>query len=342
MNNKSISPVIKIMLLTVLLLIIIIISLFMGNYKISPKNYSQIFNYLIFSINSQITESLDWSVFYHIRLPRIIAVMMVGSSLSITGAAYQNIFRNPLVSPDILGVSAGAGLGVAVGLLYTSGSMVYVYISAFIFGTAAVGLTYLISMTAHRNSSILMVLAGIIIASLSNALLSLLKYLADPMEKLPGIVFYLMGGFSRIGWREVYYLIPIFVIGSAVLLLFRWQLNIFSLGEEEASSLGINIFRIRVIIIFFSTIMVAASVAAAGQITWIGLVVPHIARYIVGTNYRYFLPTAALCGSLMLLIMDNLARTVSGAEIPISIITALIGAPFFAYLLLSKKESGWN
>jgi len=342
MKKILLSPAVKIMMLAALLIIIIFISLFIGNYKISMQSYIHIFTHIILRINSQIIESLDWSVFYYIRLPRIMAVIIVGASLSITGAAYQNIFRNPLVSPDILGVSAGAGLGVAVGLLYTNGSIVYVYISAFIFGTAAAALTYLISITARKSSSILMVLAGIIVASLSNALLSLLKYLADPMEKLPGIVFYLMGGFSRIGWREVYYLTPIFIIGTAAVLLFRWQLNIFSLGEEEAVSLGINIFRIKMIIIIFSTMMVAASVAAAGQITWIGLVIPHIARYIVGTNYRYFLPTAALSGSLMLLVVDNLARTVSGAEIPISIITALIGAPFFAYLLLSRKESGWH
>lgn len=342
MEKKIVSAKIKISFLIISLLFLILISLFLGNYKIFFDNYIDIFLHLLLRINMQIVESSDWSVFYYIRLPRVITVTLVGAALSITGAAYQNIFRNPLVSPDILGVSAGAGLGVALGLLFSSGSMFYVYISAFLFGIIAVALTYFISMTAKRNGPMLMVLAGIIVSSLSNAMLSLLKYIADPLEKLPSIVFYLMGGFSRIGWKEVYYITPILVVGTSVLLFFRWQLNIFSLGEEEAASLGIDISKIKLIIIIFSTMMVSASVAAAGQITWIGLVVPHIARYIVGTDHRYFLPTAALSGAIILLVMDNLARTLSGAEIPISIISALIGAPFFAYLLLSRKESGWH
>src|SRR6056297_1607788 len=256
----------KIIITGLLLIALIMISILTGNYDLGLADLSLIFSELLSGGLEAVEDNPAWSVLYYIRLPRILTVVLVGAALSISGAAYQNIFRNPLVSPDILGVSAGAGLGVAVGLLYTNGSIVYVYISAFIFGTAAAALTYLISITARKSSSILMVLAGIIVASLSNALLSLLKYLADPMEKLPGIVFYLMGGFSRIGWREVYYLTPIFIIGTAAVLLFRWQLNIFSLGEEEAVSLGINIFRIKMIIIIFSTMMVAASVAAAGQI----------------------------------------------------------------------------
>jgi len=187
-----------------------------------------------------------------------------------------------------------------------------------------------------------MVLAGIVVSSLANALLSLLKYLADPMQNLPGIVFYLMGGFARSGWQEFYLLLPVVLISLTVILFLRWQLNIFSLGEKEAAALGVETEKIKLIVIIFSTIMVAAATAAAGQVSWIGLVIPHISRFIFGSKYKYYLPSSALLGGFTLLLMDNLARTVSGAEIPISIITALIGAPFFAYLLITKKESGWS
>jgi iron complex transport system permease protein len=246
------------------------------------------------------------------------------------------------VSPDILGVSAGAGLGVALGLLYSSGSILFVYLIAFITGIAAVILTYWLSKFAGGNNTMFMVLAGIVVSSLANALVSLLKYLADPMQNLPGIVFYLMGGFSRSGWQEFYLLFPVVIISLTVILFLRWQLNIFSLGEKEAAALGVDTEKIKLIVIIFSTIMVAAATAAAGQVSWIGLVIPHIARFIVGNKYKYYLSASALLGGLSLLLMDNLARTISGAEIPISIITALIGAPFFAYLLITKKESGWN
>jgi iron complex transport system permease protein len=340
--DYDVSEKIKVRLMFTVLFILFFLSLFIGNYKISLEQLRLIFYNLIGQSVSNIDDNAAWSVLYYIRLPRILTVVLVGSALSMSGAAYQNIFRNPLVSPDILGVSAGAGLGVAIGLLYTDGSILYVYFSAFCFGLLAVFLTYSLSRLADGKNNMLMVLAGIVIASLSNALLSLLKYLADPMEELPGVVFYLMGGFTRIGWQEFYLLFPIIIIGIFVLFILRWQLNLFTLGEEEALSLGVNTEMIKLAVIIFSTMMVSASTAAAGQVSWIGLVVPHIARFMVGTNYKYLLPASAFMGGFMLLLMDNLARSFSGAEIPISIITALIGAPFFAYLIIYRRESGWS
>jgi len=319
---------------------LILISILIGNYDLGLADLSLIFSELLSGGLEAVEDNPAWSVFYYIRLPRILTVVLVGSALSISGAAYQNIFRNPLVSPDILGVSAGAGLGVALGLLYSSGSIIYVYLIAFITGTAAVSLTYWLSQLAGGKNTMFMVLAGIVVSSLANALISLLKYLADPMQNLPGIVFYLMGGFARSGWQEFYLLLPVVLISLTVILFLRWQLNIFSLGEKEAAALGVDTEKIKLIVIVFSTVMVAAATAAAGQVSWIGLVVPHIARFIVGSKYKYYLPASALLGGFSLLLMDNLARTLSGAEIPISIITALIGAPFFAYLLITKKESG--
>jgi iron complex transport system permease protein len=339
---KRITAAEKILITALLLIALIIFSLLIGNYELSLSELAVLGRDLFNANFESLFNNPDWSVLYYIRLPRILTVVLVGSALSIIGAAYQNIFRNPLVSPDILGVSAGAGLGVALGLLYSSGSILFVYLIAFITGIAAVILTYWLSKFAGGNNTMFMVLAGIVVSSLANALVSLLKYLADPMQNLPGIVFYLMGGFSRSGWQEFYLLFPVVIISLTVILFLRWQLNIFSLGEKEAAALGVDTEKIKLIVIIFSTIMVAAATAAAGQVSWIGLVIPHIARFIVGNKYKYYLSASALLGGLSLLLMDNLARTISGAEIPISIITALIGAPFFAYLLITKKESGWN
>lgn len=339
---KRITAAEKILITALLLIALIIFSLLIGNYELSLSELAVVGRDLFNANFESLFNNPDWSVLYYIRLPRILTVVLVGSALSISGAAYQNIFRNPLVSPDILGVSAGAGLGVALGLLYSSGSILFVYLIAFITGIAAVILTYWLSKFAGGNNTMFMVLAGIVVSSLANALVSLLKYLADPMQNLPGIVFYLMGGFSRSGWQEFYLLFPVVIISLTVILFLRWQLNIFSLGEKEAAALGVDTEKIKLIVIIFSTIMVAAATAAAGQVSWIGLVIPHIARFIVGNKYKYYLSASALLGGLSLLLMDNLARTISGAEIPISIITALIGAPFFAYLLITKKESGWN
>lgn len=332
----------KNLIIGLLLILLIVISLMIGNYDLSFADFRALLAALFSGHLDALNNNSDWSVLYYIRLPRVLTVVLVGSALSISGAAYQNIFRNPLVSPDILGVSAGAGFGVALGLLYTSSSMLMVYLSAFIFGIAAVALTYWLSKIAGGKNTMFMVLAGIVVSSLANALISLLKYLADPMESLPGIVFYLMGGFARVGWQEFYLLLPVVLIALTVILFLRWQLNILSLGEKEAASLGLDTEKIKMIVVIFSTFMVAAATAAAGQVSWVGLVIPHMARFIVGNGYKEYLPASALLGGFFLLLMDNLARSLSGAEIPISIITALIGAPFFAYLLITKKESGWS
>jgi iron complex transport system permease protein len=187
-----------------------------------------------------------------------------------------------------------------------------------------------------------MVLAGIVVSSLFNALLSILKYLADPLDELPGIIFWLMGGFSRASWTEVKIIIPLTLIGIIIIYLMRWYLNVMSMGDEEAASLGVNVKLLRIILISFSTFMVSASVATTGQITWIGLVIPHIARFLVGSDHKIMIPQTIILGPAFLLLMDDLARTLTSAEIPISIITAFIGAPFFAYLLMTRKDSGWG
>jgi len=330
----------KILIIIILLFILIFISLFLGRYKISPARYYNIIKVLI-GVDNPDKLGKDWSVFYFIRLPRVILVAAVGMALSVTGAAYQSMFRNPLVSPDILGVTAGASFGVALGMFLTVDSLYIIYLLAFIFGITAVFITYAIARHGKGNIVMMMVLSGIIVSSLFNAMISLIKYIADPYDKLPGIVFYLMGGFNRIGWEELKFTIPIIFIGLIMIYFMRWYLNVMAMGDEEALSLGINVKILRIAIIIITTFMVAVGVATTGQVTWIGLIVPHIARYLIGTDHRFMLPAAGLTGALLLLIMDNLARTLTTAEIPISIITAFVGAPFFAYLLIKRRGSGW-
>lgn len=322
----------KLWLMLLLLMITFILSLFIGRVRIPLLGFFPGFE----------LTAIERSVFYYIRLPRVILVTGVGAALSLAGASYQSIFRNPLVSPDILGVSAGAGFGAALGMLIPGGSLFTIYVLAFIFGIVAVFLAYGISSFGKVKIIMMLVLAGIVVSSLFNAFISILKYLADPFEKLPGIVFWLMGGFSRTGWREVGITLPFVIFGVVVLMVIRWHLNVIPLGDEEAISMGVNVRIVRSTVILINTLMVAASVATVGQVSWVGLVIPHIARFLVGANHRYMLPATALSGSIFLLLMDDLARSLTGAEIPISIVTSLLGAPFFAYLLISGRGSGWN
>lgn len=325
-NNK------KLLLIFIITIIIMFISLFIGRYNIPLLKFFKGFN----------LNSMEKSVFYYIRLPRILLVMGVGAALSVAGASYQSTFRNPLVSPDILGVSAGASFGAALGMIFSFQTLSSIYILAFVFGIIAVFMTYFISKLGKTNMIMMMVLSGIVVSSLFNAFISILKYLADPYEKLPGIVFWLMGGFSRTGWDELLFAAPFIISGIVVIILIRYHLNVMSMGEEEAVSMGINVKLIRSVMIISSTLMVSASVATVGQVSWVGLVVPHISRFIVGADHRYMVPASGLLGASFLLLMDDIARSLTGAEIPISIITALLGAPFFAYLLISQKNSGWN
>jgi len=322
----------KVIIIGFITIIIMFISLFIGRFNIPLLKFINGFN----------LNEMEKAVFFQIRIPRILLVMGVGAALSVAGASYQSTFRNPLVSPDILGVSAGASFGAALGMVLSFESFTTIYFLAFVFGVIAVFLTYFISKLGKTNMIMMMVLSGIVVGSLFNAFISILKYVADPYEKLPGIVFWLMGGFSRTGWDELKFAAPFIIVGIVVLILIRWYLNVMSMGEEEAISMGINVKLIRRVMIFFSTLMVASSVATVGQVSWVGLVVPHISRFIVGADHRYMVPASGLLGASFLLIMDNIARSLTGAEIPISIITALLGAPFFAYLLISQKNSGWN
>ena len=282
----------------------------------------------------------EQTVVFRIRLPRVIAAMLVGGGLSLAGASFQGLFRNPLVSPDILGVAAGAGFGAALGIL-VSGNPWVIQVSAFVFGIVAVAVTYGIGRVYHNSSTLILVLAGIIVGSLFSALLSLAKYVADPYDTLPAIVFWLMGSLSSVSNTDIIAAAPPILLGSLCLYLVRWRINLLSVGEEEAQALGLDTKRMTVVLIVASTIITASAVCISGIIGWVGLVVPHIGRMLVGPDFRKLIPVSAILGASFLLIVDDIARTLTAAEIPLGILTALVGAPFFAYLLTQKKV-GWT
>jgi iron complex transport system permease protein len=281
------------------------------------------------------------TVLFDIRLPRVFAAVLVGAAIAAAGAAYQTLFRNPLVSPDILGVSTGAGLGAVLGI-FLSLPVAGIQLLAFVVGLATVGLVYAIALVVHGREPILvLVLAGVVVGSLAGAAISLLKILADPYDQLPAIVFWLLGSLSAIRKGEVWTAAPLVLIGLVPLIALRWRINVLSLGDEEAKALGVEAGRLRLFVVAAATLMTASVVAISGVIGWVGLVIPHIARMAVGPSFDRLLPTAMLLGAGYLLLVDTLARTMARIEVPIGILTAIIGAPFFLWLLAKGRE-GWS
>lgn len=322
--------------LLILNILFFLISISIGRYNIPFSTTFKIIIDRIFNLKLDIDKNLK-IVIFDIRLPRIIFVMFVGSILSQSGAAFQGLFNNPLVSPYILGISGGAGFGAALGILLFD-NFFYVSFFAFIFSLLSVFFTILISRGGREQSSISLVLSGFIVGSFFTSLLSFIKYYLDPFAKLPTIVFWLMGSFNSVGYKEMLLTLPIFISGSILLIILRWKLNILSLGDEEAIILGENPKKLRLIIIIICSILTAISVSISGIIGWVGLAVPHITRFLVGPDYRYLLPTSALIGSIYLLLIDNISRTLTASEIPVGIFTALIGAPIFVYILRKSSK----
>lgn len=329
-----------IIILLALLFTAFIISSTIGRYFIPPDMLIKALLSKLVGIQQNIPENVQ-TVLFNVRLPRIFAAIIVGSALSMSGATYQGMFKNPMVSPDILGASAGAGFGAALGILMSFNSF-GVQISAFIFGILAVSMSYFISNIIGRgnNAVLVLVLTGMVVSTLFQSFISITKYVADPYSKLPAITFWLMGGLSSINMKDTEMLLIPILIGGIPLMLFRWKLNVLSFGEEEAKSMGINTARLRLMVILCSTLMTAAAVSISGMIGWVGLIIPHLTRMIVGPNYKILLPASLLVGSTYLLLVDDIARSVFSLEIPLGILTSMIGAPFFIYLLL-KGRKGW-
>ena len=281
------------------------------------------------------------TVLFEVRLPRVFAAVVVGAAIAAAGAAYQTLFRNPLVSPDILGVSTGAGLGAVLGI-FLSLPVAGIQLAAFVMGLATVGLVYgIASVVRERDPILVLVLAGVVVGSLAGAAISLMKILADPYDQLPAIVFWLLGSLSAIRKGEVWAAVPLVLLGLVPLVLLRWRVNVLSLGDEEAKALGVEAGHLRMLVIAAATLMTASVVAISGVIGWVGLVIPHIARMAVGPSFDRLLPTAMLLGASYLLLVDTLARTMARIEVPIGILTAIIGAPFFLWLLARGRE-GWS
>ncbi|WP_144789066.1 iron ABC transporter permease [Lysinibacillus fusiformis] len=328
----------QIILLWLLPILVAIVSLGVGRFEVSLEHIIKILASQIIPVDQTWTQ-MEETVVMNIRLPRILLALLIGGGLSIAGAGFQGMFGNPLVSPDILGVSAGAGFGASLGILLF-GQNFSAQLLALLFGLGAIGFTYLIA-GAKKNAPIFMfVLAGVVTSALFNALISLTKFMADPEEKLPAITYWLMGSLGTATYKDLSIGGPLIGIGIVILYLLRWRLNILTLPEDEAKSMGIPVARLKWLVILGATLITAASVAVAGIVGWVGLIIPHVARMLVGNNNQFVLPLSVAIGSIYLLIIDNLARSLTATEIPLSILTAIIGAPFFAYLL-RRSGGGW-
>jgi iron complex transport system permease protein len=278
-------------------------------------------------------------VFMRVRLPRVAAAALVGAALAGAGAAYQTLFRNPLVSPDILGVSSGAGLGAVLGILLSS-PVVGIQALAFGFGLGTVALVYLIAAALHgHDRTLVLVLSGVVVGALAGACISLVKILADPYDQLPAITFWLLGSLAGVKLADLAIVAPLVLVGLVPLILLRWRIGVLSLGDDEARSLGVDVARLRILVIGAATLMTASVVAISGVIGWIGLMIPHIARMLVGPNFDRLLPTAMLMGAAFLLLVDTLARSMARIETPLGILTAVLGAPFFLWLLARGRKT---
>ena len=327
-------------ILTIVLIICAFASLAIGRYGLGAAEIFASLKSLLFG--SPPSNEQAHAVITQIRLPRIAFAVLVGAALSAAGAVYQGLFKNPLVSPDILGVSSGAAVGASIAIILSL-PVFYVSLTAFGFGLAAVFAVVFLSQLIARGklNVIIMVLSGVVISSLFGAFSSLLKFLADSENKLPEITFWLMGSLARTGgYQNVLYMLGVTALCSVPLFLLRFRLNILAFGEEEAKAMGVNVKFYSFIIICASTLLTASSVAFCGIIGWVGLIVPHIARSIVEANFNALLPASMLIGALFLLVVDTIARCAMASEIPLGIITSLIGAPVFIYLLYQSKK-GW-
>ncbi|WP_091566428.1 FecCD family ABC transporter permease [Oryzisolibacter propanilivorax] len=328
----SIAPPGRWLLALALLLAVVLLAFAAGKYPISPAQLGQALWARLAGAPSSLPPAID-TVVWNIRLPRVAAGLLVGAALAAAGAAYQGMFRNPLVSPDILGVSAGAGLGAVLGI-YFGLPLALVQALAFGGGLAAVGAVLAVALLVRRHDAVLvLVLAGVAVGALLGAGISLIKILADPTTQLPSITFWLLGGLNAVTTGDLLATLPALLAGIVPLVLLRWRVNLLSLPDEEAQALGVPVARLRRVLVAAATLSTAAAVSLTGIIGWVGLVVPHMARLLVGPEFSRLLPASLLLGAGFLVAADTLARTAASIELPLGILTALAGAPFFLFLL---------
>ena len=332
-NQESKNYKTRFAILLVSFIVVFFGSFMLGKYPIMPDELVRIIASKFFDIQQTWPDAAE-NVVFQIRLPRVIAGGMIGASLAVAGVSYQGMFQNPMVSPGVLGASNGAGCGAAIAIVM---GLSYYSISAmaFVFGLGAVFLAYGISRVSKINPVLAMILAGMLISSLFGSITSFVKLIADTESALPAITYWLMGSLVSIQPKDVEFAIIPMLIGMVPLILLRWRINLLTVGEEEALSMGIDTTRLRFVVIVCATLLTSISVAISGVIGWIGLVIPHFCRMLFGYDYRKLIPTNMLFGATFLIVVDNVARMVTTAEIPIGILTSFIGAPIFVYLILT-------
>ena len=328
-------PIRTITLLAIFLFAAFLFSFSIGRYGVPVSEVVRILISRVVPIRQTWTAEMQ-TVVIRIRLPRIVMACLVGCSLSAAGASYQGVFQNPMASPDILGASSGAAFGAALAILL-GGSSKIITLAAFASSLVSVMAVFLIAQRAPGLRVVNLILAGIMVGSLFTAGTSYIKLVADPTNQLPEITYWMMGSLSGSKLKQVAFVVVPMAIGLVPLVLIRWQVNILTLGDEEARTLGVNTNRLRLVVILCATLITAASVSVSGMIGWVGLVIPHLGRKLVGNNYRFLLPASMIAGAAFLLIVDNVSRNLLAVEIPIGILTAFVGAPFFIYLI-SKRE----
>lgn len=322
---------------------ILFICLCTGRYPIAP---GQVIGLLLAPLgveNRFFSAPADMMmIFWNVRVPRIILSVFVGAGISTAGAVFQALFRNPLAAPDILGVTQGAGFGAALVILFLSPLAVVIQTSAFTFGILAVALAYILASLSRDSSPSVLVISGIVISAIFQAGLSFIMYMANPYDQLIQIIFWTMGSFNTASWVKVRAAVPLLFPAILLITAFSWRLNLMTQGEEDARSMGIHVARWRIFYVLVSTLMVACSVTAVGNVAWIGLIVPHIARYLAGSEHRRLIPMTAVLGGLFLMVMDTVARSLMLSEIPISIVTSIFGAPFLGYLVISAGKARFS
>ncbi|MHC5248414.1 FecCD family ABC transporter permease [Enterococcus sp. LJL90] len=329
---------IVLLLLSGLFLFTFILSFFLGKYPISLPDFFKAVTAQFIDIPQTWDPQIN-TILFNIRFPRIIMAVVIGAGISVAGATYQALFQNPMISQDILGASQGAAFGAAIALFFSLSYSQVIGLS-FIFGIIAVVLVLALDRVLKNQTTLNLILIGMLVGTLFSSAISYLKLVGDPLNTLPAITYWLMGSLSSIKMTNVYSAVPLILVGMLPIFLLRWRLNVMTLGEEEALSLGVNTKLLRLILIFSATLITAAAVSVSGLIGWVGLVVPHFARLLIGNDNRHSLPATALVGGIFLLIVDDLARTLTTSEIPIGILTSFIGAPIFLSLIArnSRRE----
>ena len=335
-GKKTAENTIFYIILGILPFLAALICLGIGRYSMSV---SETVTTLFSRFTNAKVDNTAYTVIFNVRLPRIILAAVVGAGLSCAGAAFQGLFSNPLATPDTLGVASGASFGAVLAMLI-GGNMIGIQGMALIFGLISCLITFLIGRSSRRGSIVMIVLAGLVVSSVFEALVSLMKYVADPQDELPVITYWLMGNMSRANYKNLVMGIPFIVIGIIIIFALRWRLNILSFNEDEARSLGVNVKILRVAFILASSMITASCVSMCGQVGWVGLLVPHISRMMRGNNNCKVIPVSISLGAFFMIVMDTFARSATASEIPISILTAIIGAPVFI-VLLKKTGGSW-